>query len=56
MAVVDERQLWLQIRQAMLMAADAIEVHLSLEPRTSQLRRDEKDRQKDQRKQERRDG
>lgn len=56
MAVVDERQLWLQIRQAMLMAADAIEAHLNLEPRTSQLRREEKERMKEQRKRESRDG
>jgi hypothetical protein len=56
MAVVDERQLWLQVRQAVLMIADAIEASLELEPRTSQLRRDEKERRKEQRKQERRDG
>lgn len=44
MAVVDERRLWLQVRQAFLMVVDAIEVHQKIEPRTSQLRRDEKNR------------
>jgi uncharacterized protein (DUF2384 family) len=56
MAVVDERQLWLQIRQAMLMVADAIEKAQGIEPRTSQLRREEKERIKQQRQQDRNNG
>jgi len=46
MAVVDERRLWLQIRQAMLMVVDAIETQQNIEPRTSDLRRDQKERMK----------
>ncbi len=56
MAVVDERQIWLQVRQAMLMIADAVEKELGIEPRTSQLRREEKERRKEQHKQDNRDG
>ena len=36
------RDLWLAIRQALLMIVDAIERELSLTPRTAELRRDKK--------------
>jgi len=34
-----DRELWLAIRQALLMIVDAIERSLGIEPRTSQLRK-----------------
>jgi hypothetical protein len=37
-----DRTFWLQIRQALLMAVDAIERALGLEPRTSELRKEAK--------------
>ena len=36
------RDLWLAIRQALLMIVDAIERELNLTPRTAELRRDKK--------------
>jgi len=35
---VDERALWLAIRQALLMVVDAIERFVGIAPRTSELR------------------
>jgi len=40
--VIDSRDLWLAIRQALLMVVDAIERELDLNPRTAQLRRETK--------------
>ena len=41
---MNERTFWMQIRQALLMAVDAIErmVQPPIEPRTSELRREAK--------------
>ena len=37
-----DRTFWLQIRQALLMAVDAIERMLGIAPRTSELRKEAK--------------
>lgn len=34
-----DRDLWLKIRQALLMVVDAIERYVGIEPRTAELRR-----------------
>ena len=49
MAVVDDKKMWMQIRQALLMIVNALEQELEITPRTSQLRREEKDKAKEQR-------
>ena len=38
------RDLWIAVRQALLMIVDAIERELGLEPRTAELRREAKQR------------
>jgi len=37
-----DRELWLAIRQALLMVVDAIERSLGIEPRTSVLRKEDR--------------
>jgi len=37
-----DRDLWLGIRQALLMLVDVVERRFSIEPRTAQLRKDKK--------------
>lgn len=42
----NDRDIWISIRQALLMIVDAIERTFNIEPRTSQLRRTAKDENK----------
>ncbi len=37
---VEDRAFWMAVRQALLMALDALERRLGISPRTSELRRD----------------
>lgn len=37
---IEDRAFWMAVRQALLMALDALERRLGISPRTSELRRD----------------
>jgi hypothetical protein len=43
----NEREFWMLIRQALLMVVDAIERRLEISPRTSELKRQLKNKSKD---------